>query len=85
MPKPIAWGALLMPLLWTAMSYFAWGTANPSLRARVDWTSFVLSQLMFGIVAWALVVLIVLHIGAAFKHLLIDKDGVFGRMWPWQS
>ena len=50
-PKPIAWGALLMPLLWTALSYFAWGAANPSLRARVDWTSFVLSQLMFGIVA----------------------------------
>jgi hypothetical protein len=50
-PKPIAWGALLMPLLWTAMSYFAWGAANPSLRARVDWLSFVLSQLVFGIVA----------------------------------
>lgn len=50
-PKPIAWGALLMPLLWTAMSYLAWGYANPSLRARVDWTSFVLSQLVFGIVA----------------------------------
>ena len=53
LPKPIAWGALLMPLLWTAMSYFAWGAANPSLRARVDWTSFVLSQLVFGIVAAA--------------------------------
>jgi hypothetical protein len=52
-PKPIAWGALLMPLLWTAMSYFAWGAANPSLRARVDWLSFVLSQLVFGIVAAA--------------------------------
>jgi hypothetical protein len=51
LPKPIAWGALLMPLLWTAMSYFAWGAANPSLRARVDWLSFVLSQLVFGIVA----------------------------------
>jgi hypothetical protein len=52
-PKPIAWGALLMPLLWTAMSYVAWGAANPSLRARVDWLSFVLSQLVFGIVAAA--------------------------------
>ena len=53
MPKPLAWGALLMPLLWTAMSYFAWGAANPSLRARVDWLSFVLSQFIFGIVAAA--------------------------------
>ena len=50
-PKPIAWGALLMPLLWTAISYFAWGAANPSLRARVDWLSFILSQLVFGIIA----------------------------------
>ena len=40
-----------MPLLWTAMSYFAWGAANPSLRARVDWLSFILSQLVFGIIA----------------------------------
>ena len=34
-----------------------------------------------GIVVWILVVLIALHAGAAFKHLLIDKDGVFQRMW----
>ncbi len=34
-----------------------------------------------GIVAWVLVVLISLHVLAAFKHLIIDKDGVFQRMW----
>lgn len=32
--------------------------------------------------AWTLVVLIGLHIVAALKHLLIDKDGVFQRILP---
>lgn len=34
-----------------------------------------------GIVAWVLVALIALHVLAAFKHLFINKDGVFQRMW----
>ena len=29
-----------------------------------------------------LVIAVVLHIAAAFKHLLIDKDGVFSRILP---
>jgi cytochrome b561 len=43
-----------------------------------------LSHLFFAIhyvTAWVLVVLISLHALAGFKHLLIDKDGVFQRMW----
>lgn len=32
-----------------------------------------------------LVVVIAIHIAAAFKHLLIDKDGVFLRMLPGRS
>ncbi len=33
------------------------------------------------ITAWVLVVLIALHVLAGFKHLLMDRDGVFQRMW----
>lgn len=33
------------------------------------------------IVAWVLVALVALHALAGFKHLLINKDGVFQRMW----
>ncbi|HAT1864028.1 TPA: cytochrome b [Legionella pneumophila] len=33
------------------------------------------------VVAWTLVVLIALHILAAMKHLVINKDKVFQRMW----
>lgn len=31
--------------------------------------------------AWAMVGLVVLHAAAGLKHLLLDKDGVFQRMW----
>jgi len=31
--------------------------------------------------AWILVTLVCLHVLAGLKHLLIDKDGVFQRMW----
>lgn len=43
-----------------------------------------LSEQLFevhSIVAWVLVVLVSLHILAAFKHLVINRDGVFQRMW----
>lgn len=32
--------------------------------------------------AWALVILVAMHIGAALQHALIKRDGVFERMWP---
>lgn len=50
-PKPIAWGALLMPLLWTAVSFFSLGRLNPEIRGAIEWPWFVLSQFIFGIVA----------------------------------
>ena len=50
-PKPLAWGAVLMPLFWTAMSYLALGIVNPPVRARIDWPWFVVSQFIFGVVA----------------------------------
>lgn len=31
--------------------------------------------------AWALAVLVALHVGAALQHALIKRDGVFQRMW----
>jgi cytochrome b561 len=35
-----------------------------------------------GVVAITLLVLVVLHVAAALKHLLLDRDQVFQRMWP---
>lgn len=44
-----------------------------------------LAEFMAGIheiIAWTLIVLIVLHIGGALKHYLIDKDKVLQTMLP---
>jgi hypothetical protein len=50
-PGPFAWGAMLMPLLWTATSYALMGVVNPRLQQLVDWPWFVVSQFVFGLVA----------------------------------
>jgi cytochrome b561 len=39
-------------------------------------------QEIHGLLSYLLVVLVVVHVLAAFKHLLVDKDGVFQRMLP---
>src|SRR5262249_47046850 len=48
---PTAWGALVLPLVWTAFSYGLMGIANPVLQQRVDWPWFVVSQFVFGVAA----------------------------------
>jgi cytochrome b561 len=42
------------------------------------------AELFFGLhsaLAWVLVALVALHAAGGLKHLLVDKDGVFQRMW----
>lgn len=34
------------------------------------------------VIAWLFVAMIVAHVLAALKHLFVDKDTVFWRMWP---
>ena len=34
-----------------------------------------------GVLLWTLVALVALHVAGALKHLLVDKDQVFQRMW----
>ncbi|HUE16426.1 MAG TPA: hypothetical protein VMR25_19790 [Planctomycetaceae bacterium] len=55
-PKPLAWGGVLMPLLWTAVSYSFMAVVNPALNNGVDWPWFIASQFIFGVVT-ALVVM----------------------------
>jgi uncharacterized membrane protein YagU involved in acid resistance len=51
LPKPIAWGGLVIPMLWTALSFGLMGVVNPLLNKRVDWPSFIAAQFVFGVVA----------------------------------
>jgi uncharacterized membrane protein YagU involved in acid resistance len=55
-PGPVAWGGLVLPLVWTGISYGLMGVVNPVLQERVDWPWFVVSQFVFGVTA-AVVVL----------------------------
>jgi hypothetical protein len=55
-PRPMAWGGLLMPLLWTAVSFSSMAVVNPLMEEKVDWPWFIVSQFLFGVVA-ALVVM----------------------------
>ena len=71
-PRPIAWGGLLMPLLWTGASYAAMQVVNPALLGRVSWPWFLLSQLVFGITMPAVV------LGA--KRLPTPLAGVAGGL-----
>jgi hypothetical protein len=54
-PGPLAWGGLVLPLLWTGTSYGLMGVVNPVLQDRVDWVWFVVSQFVFGVTAAAVV------------------------------
>src|SRR5262249_48464424 len=55
LPKPVAWGGLLMPLLWTGVSYLFMGLVNPLLQQGVDWPWFILSHLIFAFGAGSVV------------------------------
>jgi cytochrome b561 len=50
-----------------------WATPNQDLSEQFF--------TIHGLIAWALVVVISLHVLAGLKHLLIDRDRVFQRMW----
>ncbi|HEY2158164.1 MAG TPA: hypothetical protein VGH33_21220, partial [Isosphaeraceae bacterium] len=54
-PATLTWGALVLPLLWTTVSYSLMCVVNPLLQERVDWPWFIASQFVFG-VATAIVV-----------------------------
>lgn len=49
-------GGIVVPLIWTGLSYGFMGVANPALQEYVDWRWFAASQCVFGLAA-AIVVL----------------------------
>jgi hypothetical protein len=51
MPAPIAWGGLVLPLVWTGITYALMGVVNPVLQEQVDWPWFIVSQFVFGVTA----------------------------------
>lgn len=78
---------VLMPILgFIGASYSEEGVTFfdlplPSWLAQNHDRSELLFSLHIGL-AWVLGALIALHVAGALKHLLVDRDGVFQRMWP---
>lgn len=57
------------------------GTPLPAWAVQNHDRSELLFSLHIGL-AWVMVALIALHVAGALRHLLVDRDGVFQRMWP---
>lgn len=49
--RPILLGGIIAPVLWTGLLYGTLGLVNPFLAERIDWLSFAVAQLVFGLVA----------------------------------
>jgi hypothetical protein len=54
--RPIVLGGLIAPVLWSGMLYSIMQLLNPLLASRVNWFSFMASQIAFGVVAGIVVV-----------------------------
>jgi hypothetical protein len=49
--RPILLGGIIAPLLWTGLLHSILGFVNPAFNARIAWSWFALSEIVFGIVA----------------------------------
>jgi hypothetical protein len=54
-PGEAVWGGLMMPLLWSGISFIAMGMVNPAVQKGVSWLWFMMSQFVFGVVAATIV------------------------------
>jgi hypothetical protein len=48
--RPLLFGAVLAPLLWSGAAYGFMGVVNPAMEKLLDWPSFVAAQFVFGVV-----------------------------------
>lgn len=62
------------PIKYFGITLPDWGWAAPPLKQFFS-TAHVAA-------VWLLMALVALHVAAALAHLLVNRDGVFGRIWP---
>jgi hypothetical protein len=49
--RPVVLGGILAPVLWTGILHAFMGVINPALDARIQWGWFLISQVIYGVVA----------------------------------
>jgi len=54
--KPIVWGAVILPMIWSGTIYGLTGVVNPEVAGKVDWYSFTAAQFVYGLAAGIVVV-----------------------------
>lgn len=69
--------AALRPLYWFNL------VRMPSLTGGPDHALRVLGGELHETLFWVLTAVVLVHVGAALKHHLIDRDNVLRRMLPW--
>ena len=52
---PVLFGGLIAPILWSGLIHIMLEALDPTLKQRIDWLWFVISQMGFGIVAGIIV------------------------------
>jgi len=53
--RPILFGGVIAPILWSGLIHSMLEAMDPTLKQRIDWLWFVISQIGFGIVAGVIV------------------------------
>jgi hypothetical protein len=53
--RPILFGGLIAPVLWSGLIHSMLEALDPALKQRIDWLWFVISQIGFGVVAGIIV------------------------------
>jgi hypothetical protein len=53
--RPILFGGIIAPILWSGLIHSMLEALDPTLKQRIDWLWFVISQIGFGIVAGIIV------------------------------
>ena len=62
------------------VSLFGWATIPNIAPTNAELSDVLAFAHEFG--AWTLAALVALHVAAALKHQLIDRDAILARMWP---
>ncbi len=88
-PKAFAWSGLLMPLLWTGVSFLGTQLVSPILSKELDWPSFIFSQFIFGLVV-AIVVMRARRLPPALAGAIAGAVGgmlmpIPAAIWGWVS
>jgi hypothetical protein len=75
--KALAWGGVMMPVFWTAVTYISMAVVNPALNNGVDWPWFIASQFIFGVVAALVFIDLLGRVPAAVAGVI---GGMFGGL-----